>query len=386
MKHQREIEMGSFVPEKKEFGAELGLASAEARTATFVFSNASVDRYGDTVNVRGWQIGNYMQNPVILDSHDASSVKCILARTIDISLTDNALVGTIEFVPEGTSETADLAWKLVSLGFLKTVSVGFRPIEYRPSSDKSRKGGVDFIAQELLEVSLVPVPALPSALIQAKAAGLDIQRLRSFGLMEKKVSVFKGLYQVSWLAMLVEELGWLQESAEIESAAEGDESPVPAQLFEALQKLGATLIAMTQEEVAELLAEEAAPDDDSGESDYLTLAAPESVLKNALHFAKFVKSNGGKQVAVSLSPEAKAGRVLSSANAAALNNAHATILEGCGKLKGLLDSLCSAEAEDDSSDAGESGEDEAKSLAALSLRQKRVRELRAVSAKLKLCA
>ena len=330
MKHQREIEMGSFVPEKKEFGAELGLASAEARTATFVFSNASVDRYGDTVNVRGWQIGNYMQNPVILDSHDASSVKCILARTIDISLTDNALVGTIEFVPEGTSETADLAWKLVSLGFLKTVSVGFRPIEYRPSSDKSRKGGVDFIAQELLEVSLVPVPALPSALIQAKAAGLDIQRLRSFGLMEKKVSVFKGLYQVSWLAMLVEELGWLQESAEIESAAEGDESPVPAQLFEALQKLGATLIAMTQEEVAELLAEEASQDDDSGESDYLTLAAPESVLKNALHFAKFVKSNGGKQVAVSLSPEAKAGRVLSSANAAALNNAHATILEGCG--------------------------------------------------------
>jgi phage head maturation protease len=54
---------------------------------------------------------------------------------------------------------------LLSGGFLRSVSVGFRPLEFRFSSDPARQGGIDFTKQELLEISVVPVPANAEALL-----------------------------------------------------------------------------------------------------------------------------------------------------------------------------------------------------------------------------
>ena len=49
---------------------------------------------------------------------------------------------------------------------LKAVSVGFQPIEANPR----KSGGYEFVRSALHEVSLVAVPANPSALAVAKAA------------------------------------------------------------------------------------------------------------------------------------------------------------------------------------------------------------------------
>lgn len=70
----------------------------------------------------------------------------------------------------------------------------------------------------------------------------------------KRAFVRRSLYDVGSLAYLLEQLGWIKDCAAFEKSIEEDESQVPAMLGQALQQLGAALVAMTQEEVAELLA------------------------------------------------------------------------------------------------------------------------------------
>lgn len=63
----------------------------------------------------------------------------------------------------------------------------------------------------------------------------------------------RDLYDVSQLAYMLSGIGYLHDSAAWEAEIEADDSKVPAMLGEAMKSLGQTLIAMTTEEVDELL-------------------------------------------------------------------------------------------------------------------------------------
>jgi HK97 family phage prohead protease len=67
-------------------------------------------------------------------------------------------------------------------------------------------------------------------------------------------SMKRGLYEVASLAYQLEQLGYAHSCAEWETEVEGDNSPVPGMLGEALVKLGEAFIAMSKEEATELLA------------------------------------------------------------------------------------------------------------------------------------
>ena len=87
-----------------------------------------------------------------------------------------------------------------------------------------------------------------------KKAGIgqdDTDRARLAGL--KRGLMQRGLYEVASLAWMLQDLGWLKDAAAWEAEIEQDNSPIPAQLGEALQALGRVLVDMTAEEVAELL-------------------------------------------------------------------------------------------------------------------------------------
>jgi hypothetical protein len=61
---------------------------------------------------------------------------------------------------------------LVRGKFITAVSVGFLPLEFSWAEDeKERPWGIDYERQELLEISVVPVPANAHALIEAQAKG-----------------------------------------------------------------------------------------------------------------------------------------------------------------------------------------------------------------------
>ena len=71
-----------------------------------------------------------------------------------------------EFATDEQFPFADQVYRLIVGGFLNSVSVWFRPLQHVYNA---ARGSVDFLKQELLEISVVPIPANPSAVVEAKA-------------------------------------------------------------------------------------------------------------------------------------------------------------------------------------------------------------------------
>ena len=142
------------------------------RKMGFVISTAAVDRDGDTVDPKGWDLGSYTKNPVVLWAHDYSQPP--VGKAVNIQATKDGLRADVEFLPQGMNPFADMIHDMCKGGFLNATSVGFRGMESDPSND--RKGGYDFKKQELLEFSIVPVPSNPEALAVRGAKSDQVQR------------------------------------------------------------------------------------------------------------------------------------------------------------------------------------------------------------------
>tara|TARA_R110000803_G_scaffold210841_1_gene284304 strand:+ start:22139 stop:23710 length:1572 start_codon:yes stop_codon:yes gene_type:complete len=149
------------------------------RTIRFVISTDSVDRMGDTIAIKGWDLKAFKKAPTVLWAHDARSLP--IAKASDIKIDEGKLKATAEFATRELNEFADSVFKLYLGGFIKSVSVGFRPTEYKfVDDDDTRPYGIDFLKQELLEFSAVPIPANADALIDAKARGIDLAPLKGW--------------------------------------------------------------------------------------------------------------------------------------------------------------------------------------------------------------
>lgn len=146
-----------------------GKAAGEAKQYNFVVSTSSVDRSSDTIDQSGWDLKAYRKNPVVLWAHDAGSWP--VGKATRIAVENGRLTATVKFADtfEGRKAAA-----LVDQGILKATSVGFRPTEYDFAKD--RKGGLDFRKQELMEFSVVPVPANPDCLICLSAEEAKAER------------------------------------------------------------------------------------------------------------------------------------------------------------------------------------------------------------------
>lgn len=144
----------------------------ELRQATFVISTDEKDRMGEVVE-QSWDLDNYKKNPIVLFGHDPSKPGYVVGRATEIVADKdgdkNITLGTVQFAEEGTSDDADTVWKLVKQGILRTVSVGFIPHTFKTLDDDNE---TDVLADnELLEFSIVPIPANPSAVALAMNDG-----------------------------------------------------------------------------------------------------------------------------------------------------------------------------------------------------------------------
>lgn len=144
----------------------------EKRQATFVISTDEKDRMGEVVE-QSWDLENYKKNPIVLFGHDPSKPGYVVGRATEIVADKdgdkNITLGKVQFADEGTSDDADTVWKLVKQGILRTVSVGFIPHTFKTLDDDNE---TDVLADnELLEFSIVPIPANPSAVALAMNDG-----------------------------------------------------------------------------------------------------------------------------------------------------------------------------------------------------------------------
>ena len=155
-------------------GNELG-----DREFEFIASDETPDSYGDIVKAEGWDLKRYKKNPIVLFNHSSSMPVGYSPKTwID----DTKLICRIKLADEGTSEFIDTLYKLMKQRILRAMSVGFRAtkdVEIIRGKENEFLGLL-FNGQELLENSIVSVPANPNALSLAKSWGVRDSTLNRF--------------------------------------------------------------------------------------------------------------------------------------------------------------------------------------------------------------
>lgn len=149
---------------QKLFNIEVKSIDEEARTVDFVFSDNSVDRYGEIVDQASWDVKNYEKNPVILWGHNPSEAQNVIGTGGNIRLNQSgkSLI-TAQFDDD---DHASLIFNKIKKGILRTVSAGFIPHTLEFEND------VPVLKDnELLEVSVVAIPANPNAIALDYKAG-----------------------------------------------------------------------------------------------------------------------------------------------------------------------------------------------------------------------
>lgn len=143
--------------------------------AEYVLSDGEPDRTGDVIEAKGWEIGAF--SPIALFNHNRDAV---IGKWENVKVKAGKLVGKLVLADPGTSPIVDMVRAFIRQGILETVSVGFRPLESEPMDPKEPWGALRFTKQELLEASIVAVPANPRARRIAKQYLSDAETDRLF--------------------------------------------------------------------------------------------------------------------------------------------------------------------------------------------------------------
>lgn len=358
---------------------------SNGRIVRYSFSDPSIARDGNTIAPDAWVLAPFMLNPVFLWAHSHDDLP--IGRVVDIETIGQILKGNVEYAEHPFAEAV---YRMVTGGFINATSVGFIPLKWKYPAEKTRFG-VDFTSVELLEISQVPVPALPTALVDARSAGIDtrpivewaerildsgdtiviprteLEALRRAAKMPKAAkpkgppapvptvrasvkTIKRGLYSVSELAYLLMQLAWLEQDVEWEAEYEGDGSDIPARLTDALKVLGQILVDMTAEEVAELVGDE---------TEETTIDAVEMAAKTPKQRAMILIGRLAREAAapktsklsveLDIVPNAatralletlkRSGRVLSADNETALREAHDCMTRACDMVSGVVDQV-----------------------------------------------
>ncbi len=157
------------------------VGSGMDRTLKFTISTGTVDRENDTISVKGWDLRAFRKNGPILWAHQSRMPT--IGRSLKIWTEDERLKSIGQFTPEDMPHPLGLGfghtvYRMFVEKYLKAVSVGFRPTKWEKDearSEETNRYAVNFLKQELLEFSPVPVPANPEALVEAGKKGIDVQ-------------------------------------------------------------------------------------------------------------------------------------------------------------------------------------------------------------------
>jgi HK97 family phage prohead protease len=135
-------------------------AVGKSRSVRCIASTPAVDRQGDTILASAWDLESYRKCPAVLFAHDSHDP---VAAASDVRIEGGQLKAQLDFPAEGAAPRSDAVWRMITVGVLKGVSVGFVPKAGGPSPDGM---GWTYTKAELIELSVVAVPANAQALIE----------------------------------------------------------------------------------------------------------------------------------------------------------------------------------------------------------------------------
>lgn len=141
---------------------------AQGTPLRFVASTEGLARDGLTIASDAWDLENYRANPVVLWAHDYSGDRPPIGRAERVWVEDGKLMADLMFDQE--DEFARAVEAKYRSGFLHSVSVGWDTKAMEPGDAQSR-GRVT--RADLLDISAVPVPGDPAALIARQQRALS---------------------------------------------------------------------------------------------------------------------------------------------------------------------------------------------------------------------
>lgn len=157
---------------------EASITKADDGSFIAIASTNANDRHGEVVDNNGWDLKAFKKNPVILWGHDHSEPAIGVSKKTWVEGTGKKAKLMIQPLLHDVTEKARAVKELVDMGVIRTLSVGFKPLE---SPD-----GITFTKNELLEVSMVNVPANPEAMMLAykglKSKGFEDETLNDLGI------------------------------------------------------------------------------------------------------------------------------------------------------------------------------------------------------------
>lgn len=171
----------------KQFAVALkGKNAPDGFDASFTASTPAIDRHETVIPQANWKLGNFNANPIIGYNHqvwggaEKSSPDDVIGKGRAYINSVGNLQLDVKFDDVSGNETAEKVKAKIEGGFLKSVSVGF--VEKSDgrwlTSEGKEVNPIDadlyeYGEVELMEVSVVNLPANPEALVMSKDAEID---------------------------------------------------------------------------------------------------------------------------------------------------------------------------------------------------------------------
>lgn len=229
------------------------IGDPKERTLCFTASDETLDRYETVIRVDGWKLDGFIRNSVFLWSHNPGAPPVGRVVKLERGTAQRDVRGTkrnvktldahVQFADRDTYEFADVIYRLYQKGFLRGVSVGFKPLKQRDITDETElrelgadpattKRVVDLYENELWELSAVSIPGNVNALAKELCSPEYVER----GIKLVEADVVKaagGLVEESGeprdLATLLETLRTQLRAPAMGDPASGASSNLPAE-------------------------------------------------------------------------------------------------------------------------------------------------------------
>lgn len=137
-----------------------------------IITTSSVDRHRESVDTEGIDTTNFMNNPVVLYGHDYEGLP--IGKALKLTQTKNKIKARFQLAVEEYPFAATV-YAMIKSGYLNAISIGGIVREW---SEDYRT----ILEMEMVEFSVVPVPANPEALITSRsleaATGKSIDQVR----------------------------------------------------------------------------------------------------------------------------------------------------------------------------------------------------------------
>jgi HK97 family phage prohead protease len=160
---------------KKVFNVDQKGIDPEQKTVSGYVSTYGWDRDEERFVKGAWELANFAKNPVVLWSHDISSLP--IGKNISMTEDEFGLKAVTQF--DEKNPFAMQVFDLFQRGFLNSFSVGFIRKDYVMEDLPNANGrkGLAITKAELYEYSPVSVPANPGALASREVAELAMKTI-----------------------------------------------------------------------------------------------------------------------------------------------------------------------------------------------------------------